>query len=466
MKNENNPVGKADKSQTVEKEREEGDGNDSTCSLSLQCNGNVTSTNGQLQLDNDPPKDEKPATCEKVNQTTRGENNKEKTWNSLDPEDKDRSLVLHVQEKWNDFSKKKITPELATSSCSLSFKELRKQLKQVYGHDLIRRILHTSSVGTNAESLQLSQLSTSGKSLNKVTVTSIPANLSQVLFDQVKQKTVESICKSTQPGSTKQIENCICPDRLKSKQGDPEGTLLQVAERSLPVRQEKRGELQLHTERKKVEPDHLHTCDRQSPQTAGIIDRGKYSAQQIGVLNVGHNQQSAFQMMRSSKACHGEKNSQPPQNDSSDHSDSVVSLESSSSDDSKPNPREPSSEDANIPLIQTESLRDVTEPRETRDLQKGGDMLNHDVDRLHQRIQEQPTQDTLDEIIHMLKTQKAKDSPLLAHDGTEQRLGSQMSWPQDSSLEGNPYRATQPYPSSLTWNTSVPPLSLTVGQMG
>ncbi|XP_068747542.1 M-phase phosphoprotein 9-like isoform X2 [Montipora capricornis] len=115
----------------------------------------------------------------------------------------------------------------------------------------------------------------------------------------------------------------------------------------------------------------------------------------------------------------------------SDGSGSVVSLHSSSSGEGKsqanPHPE-------GRTMIQVESVEEITSIKNRDNRFKDDSTPAHSkLDRLQKRLQAQPTQDTLDEIIHSMKNQN----------------GVKDSQPNDSSTGAT-------YPGSVGWNTMSP----------
>lgn len=131
----------------------------------------------------------------------------------------------------------------------------------------------------------------------------------------------------------------------------------------------------------------------------------------------------------------------------SDGSGSVVSLQSSSSDDGIKYQGNQHAEGVGNPVIQVESVDDVG-------AQKGaGNRFNDDSNRqnlgkLQQRLHAQPTQDTLDEIIYTMKNQNGiKDSSA---------AGMSLPLHNDSAAGGKTYSSMQSYAGSLGWNSTSP----------
>lgn len=138
---------------------------------------------------------------------------------------------------------------------------------------------------------------------------------------------------------------------------------------------------------------------------------------------------------------------QTPQRLDSDGSGSVVSLQSSSSDDGK-FPGNQISEGVNRPpVFQVDSSDEIGTQRFS--MNRGGDdSARKNLDKLQQKLSTQPTHDTLDEIISTMKH----------HGGIKDSSATGMSFPlqSDSAVGGKAYTSAQSYSGSLGWNSSTP----------
>lgn len=138
---------------------------------------------------------------------------------------------------------------------------------------------------------------------------------------------------------------------------------------------------------------------------------------------------------------------QTPRRLDSDGSGSVVSLQSSSSDDGK-FPGNQISEGVNRPpVFQVDSSDEIGTQRFS--MNRGGDdSARKNLDKLQQKLSTQPTHDTLDEIISTMKH----------HSGIKDSSATGMSFPlqSDSAVGGKAYTSAQSYSGSLGWNSSTP----------
>lgn len=119
---------------------------------------------------------------------------------------------------------------------------------------------------------------------------------------------------------------------------------------------------------------------------------------------------------------HKEPTSRQPD---SDGSGSVVSLHSSSSSDEKV-PENPQSESRT--MTQIESAEEITALKSEGGRPK---VSQSKLDKLQKKLQELPTQDTLDEIIHSVKNQNyhAKDLPnTSANNGKSFSFRGSVGW--------------------------------------
>lgn len=136
----------------------------------------------------------------------------------------------------------------------------------------------------------------------------------------------------------------------------------------------------------------------------------------------------------------GMSKEQPLRQQDSDGSGSVVSLQSSSSDDGRYGVgmigRDPHYERAALPANQVDSGEEADVQRE---------VVRHStrIDKLQQRLQTDPTENTLDEIISALKNQngiKDSSSPEMHNDTT--------------TVGSNAYSSMQSNNGSLGWKSS------------
>lgn len=138
---------------------------------------------------------------------------------------------------------------------------------------------------------------------------------------------------------------------------------------------------------------------------------------------------------------------QTPRRLDSDGTGSVVSLQSSSSDDGK-FPGNQISEGVNRPpVFQVDSSDEIGTQRFS--MNRGGDdSARKNLDKLQQKLSIQPTHDTLDEIISTMKH----------HGGIKDSSAAGMSFPlqSDSAVGGKAYTSAQSYSGSLGWNSSTP----------
>ena len=122
----------------------------------------------------------------------------------------------------------------------------------------------------------------------------------------------------------------------------------------------------------------------------------------------------------------------------SDGSGSVISLQSSSSDDGKYPGNHYSEGVSRPPVIQVEEVG----AQKGAGNRLGDDSTRQNLGKLQQKLNTQPTQDTLDEIIYTMKHQGIKDSSAAV--------------PNDSAVGGKAYPSAQSYSGSLGWNSASP----------
>lgn len=152
--------------------------------------------------------------------------------------------------------------------------------------------------------------------------------------------------------------------------------------------------------------------------------------------------------MQRSKFKSGDRNKgQTPRRLDSDGSGSVVSLQSSSSDDGK-FPGNQISEGVNRPpVFQVDSFDEIG--TQSVSMARGGDdSARKNLGKLQQKLSTQPTHDTLDEIISTMKH----------HGGIKDSSAAGMSFPlqSDSAVGGKAYTSVQSYSGSLGWNSTTP----------
>lgn len=135
------------------------------------------------------------------------------------------------------------------------------------------------------------------------------------------------------------------------------------------------------------------------------------------------------------------KEEQLPQQDS-DGSGSVVSLPSSSSDDGR-YPRIPGqgfhSEGAGMPISEVDSGEEIGLQKEAGS-RSNDDATRQNVEKLQQKLDAQPTRNTLDEIISTLKNQNGIKNP--------SSPGMSLPVPNDST------GGIKNFNGSLGWNSS------------
>ena len=125
----------------------------------------------------------------------------------------------------------------------------------------------------------------------------------------------------------------------------------------------------------------------------------------------------------------------------SDGSGSVISLQSSSSSDGK-YPGNHHSAGMGRPVIQAESVEEIR-------VQKREGSTNHQkLEKLQKKLQGQPNEDTLDEIIHTIKNQN----------GIKDSSAAEMSIPlgNDCVDRGTTYPSLPLHAGSLGWNSTSP----------
>ncbi|KAJ7374045.1 hypothetical protein OS493_009375 [Desmophyllum pertusum] len=129
---------------------------------------------------------------------------------------------------------------------------------------------------------------------------------------------------------------------------------------------------------------------------------------------------------------------QPPRQQDSDGSGSVVSLQSSSSDDVKYpgiRGRDLHSEGAGVPAFQVEPVQ-----------KSNDDATRQNMGKLQQKLHTQPTHNTLDEIISTLKNQNGMNDSSIP--------GMSLPLHNDSTVGGKTYPSMQSYTSGGGWNSS------------
>lgn len=126
------------------------------------------------------------------------------------------------------------------------------------------------------------------------------------------------------------------------------------------------------------------------------------------------NPEVAFNVMQSSKFNDAERKKEERfQQQDSDGSGSVVSLQSSSSDDGKYSRirgRDFHSEGAGLPMSEVDSAEEIGLQKEAGN-KTNDDATRQNVGKLQQKLHVQPTQNTLDEIISTLKNQNGIKNP-------------------------------------------------------
>ena len=130
----------------------------------------------------------------------------------------------------------------------------------------------------------------------------------------------------------------------------------------------------------------------------------------------------------------------------SDGSGSVISLQSSSSDDGKYLGNHHSEGVSRPPVFQLDSDEKMGAQKAAGN-RLGDDSTLKSLGKLQQKLNTQPTQDTLDEIIYTMKHQGMKDSSA---------AGMSLPLPNDAAVVGKAYPSTQSYSSSLGWNSASP----------
>lgn len=151
------------------------------------------------------------------------------------------------------------------------------------------------------------------------------------------------------------------------------------------------------------------------------------------------NPEVEFSLMQRSK--HNEADlgkEQPPRQQDSDGSGSVVSLQSSSSDDVKYpgiRGRDLHSEGAGVPAFQVEPVQ-----------KSNDDATRQNMGKLQQKLHTQPTHNTLDEIISTLKNQNGMNDSSIP--------GMSLPLHNDSTVGGKTYPSMQSYTSGGGWNSS------------